>query len=145
MLRSVSWLLSPNVSKKGSDSIFKGQRFSGNFKFLNISFPYTHSGTKIGQSVYRLATGWTIRGSNPGGDEIFRTRPDRPWGLLSLLYSGYRVSPRGVKWPGRGVEHPPPSNAEVEGRVELHICSPSGPSWLILGRPLPLPLHSRFS
>ena len=24
-------------------------------------------------------------GSNPGGDEIFRTRPDQPWGPPSLL------------------------------------------------------------
>ena len=47
---------------------------------------------------------------------------------------------RGVKWPGSGADHPPPSNVEVEGRVELHICSPSGPSWPILGRTLPLPL-----
>jgi hypothetical protein len=34
-------------------------------------------------------------GSNPGGGEIFRTRPERPWGLLSLLYNGYRVFPGG--------------------------------------------------
>ena len=39
----------------------------------------------IVQSVQRLATGWTVRGSNPGGGEIFRTRPDRPWGPPSLL------------------------------------------------------------
>ena len=25
-----------------------------------------------------LATGWTVRGSNPGEDEIFRNHPDRP-------------------------------------------------------------------
>ena len=27
-----------------------------------------------------VATEWTVRGSNPGDGEIFRTRPDRPWG-----------------------------------------------------------------
>ena len=47
-----------------------------------------------------LGTG-TVRGSNPGGGEIFRTGPDRPWCPPSLLYSGYWVSP-GVK-SGRGV------------------------------------------
>ena len=31
--------------------------------------------------------------SNPIGGEIFRTRPDRPWGPPSLLYNGYRVFP----------------------------------------------------
>jgi hypothetical protein len=39
--------------------------------------------------------------SNPGGDEIFRTCPDRPWDPPSLLYNGYQVFP-GVK-SGRGV------------------------------------------
>jgi hypothetical protein len=49
----------------------------------------------IAQSVWRLATGWTVRESYPGGSEIFRTRPDRPWGPLTLLYNGYRVFPGG--------------------------------------------------
>jgi hypothetical protein len=35
--------------------------------------------------------GWKVRVSNLGGGEIFRTRPDRPWGPPSLLYNGYRV------------------------------------------------------
>jgi len=34
---------------------------------------------------------WTVRGSSPGGVEIFRTRPERPCGPPSLLYNGYRV------------------------------------------------------
>jgi len=30
----------------------------------------------------------------------------------------------GVKRPGHGVHHPPPSNAEVKERVELYFYSP---------------------
>jgi hypothetical protein len=35
--------------------------------------------------------------------------------------------------PGRGFDHPPPSSAEVEGRVELYFYSPSGPSCPVIG------------
>ena len=45
--------------------------------------------------------------SNHGGGEIFRTPPDRRWGLYNLLYNGYRVPFPGVKRPGRGANHPP--------------------------------------
>jgi hypothetical protein len=38
-------------------------------------------------------TGWSVRGSNPGGGEISRTCPDRPGGHPSRLYNGYRVFP----------------------------------------------------
>jgi hypothetical protein len=37
----------------------------------------------------------TERKRNPGGDEIFRTCPDRPWGPPSHLYNGYRSFPGG--------------------------------------------------
>jgi len=46
----------------------------------------------------------------------------------------------GVKWPGRGVDHPPPSSAEVKERVELYLYSPTGPLLPVLGRNLPLAL-----
>ena len=39
-----------------------------------------------------------------------------------------------VKRPERFVDYPPPSRAEVEGRVELYLSFPSGPSWPVLGR-----------
>jgi len=39
----------------------------------------------------------------------------------------------GVKRSGRGVDHPPPSSAEVKDRVELYLFSPYGPSWPVLG------------
>ena len=45
----------------------------------------------------------------------------------------------GVKWPGPGANHPLPSSAEVKERVQLYLYYPSGPSWSVLGRTLPLP------
>ena len=78
-----------------------------------------------------------VRGSNAGGGEIFRIRPDRPWGPPSLLYNWYLVFP-GVKREGRGVDHSLPSRADVKERVELHINSPSGTSWPVIGSTLPL-------
>ena len=93
----------------------------------------------IAPSVERLTTGWTVRGSNPGGGEVFCTRPDWPWGLPSLLYDGYRVTFPGVKRLGRGVNHIPSSSAKVKERVALHFYTPSRPSWPVLGRTLPLP------
>ena len=40
----------------------------------------------------------------------------------------------GLKRPGRGADYQPPSSDKVEGRVGLYICSPSGPSWPVIGR-----------
>jgi len=43
---------------------------------------YTHCHNEVwvgrAQSVQRLAMGWTVRGSNPGGGEISRTCHTRP-------------------------------------------------------------------
>jgi hypothetical protein len=49
---------------------------------------------------------------------------------------------QGVRGPGRGVDHPPPSSADVKERVELYLFSPSGPSRAVLGWNLPLLLPS---
>jgi hypothetical protein len=65
----------------------------------------------VAQSVYRPPTGWTVRGSNPGGGEIFCTCQDRPWGPPSPLYNEYRVIPRGKKRSGRDADPSPPSRA----------------------------------
>jgi hypothetical protein len=37
--------------------------------------------------------------------------------------------------------NPPSSSARVKERVELYLYSPSGPSWPVIGRTLPLPLY----
>ena len=63
-------------------------------------------------------------GLNPGGDEIFRTCPDRTWGPPSLLYNGYRVFLGSKLRPGRDADPLPPSSAEVKNRVELYLYSP---------------------
>ena len=69
---------------------------------------------------------WMVWGSNPGGGEIFRTCPDRPWGPTSLLYNGYRVFPGGKELPGRDADPSPPSSAVGYERVELYVYSPMG-------------------
>ena len=86
-------------------------------------------GNRGRDSPARIATRYGLKGpgiESRGGGEIFHTRPDRPWGPPSLLHNGYRIFPMGKadgawRWP------PTPSSAEGEGRVELYICSPSGP------------------
>ena len=74
-----------------------------NSKIFPAAFIRTRNLSLIAQSVERLATGWTVRGSNPDGGEIFRTRPDRPWGSLCLLYDRIAVLSSGGKaagaWP----------------------------------------------
>ena len=62
-----------------------------------------------------------------------QTRP----GAHTAYYTMGTGSFPGVKRPGRGVEHPPPYSAEVEGRVELYIYPPFGSSWPVIGWNLP--------
>jgi len=48
--------------------------------FRVLKFPrHRMWGGGLAQAVQRLATCWTVRGSNPGGCEIFRTPPGRRW------------------------------------------------------------------
>jgi len=46
----------------------------------------------------------------------------------------------GGKAAGRGVDHPLQPSSEVKERVELHLYSPSGSSWTVLGWTVPLRL-----
>ena len=39
----------------------------------------------------------------------------------------------GVKWPGRGADHPPPFKRRGHERVGLYLYSPSGPQWPVIG------------
>ena len=60
----------------------------------------------IAQSVLRLAACWMVWVSNPGGGEIFCTLLDRPFcpPQSRIQWVGSFLW---VKWPGRGVNHPP--------------------------------------
>ena len=60
-----------------------------------------------------VCTGWTVRGLNPGGNEIVPTRPDRPWGPPSLLNNGYRDIP-GSKAAGIVVDSPHPVASKLK-------------------------------
>jgi hypothetical protein len=80
------------------------------FKFVRhlILCPcYRNTVCPVAQSVLRLATGWTVRGSNAGWGEIFRTCPDRLCCPSSLLYNEYRFFPRGKERPRRDADSSP--------------------------------------
>jgi hypothetical protein len=68
---------------------------------------------QLSDSSVGIATGYWLEGpgSNPCREEIFRTRPDRPWGPPIQWLPGLS---RGVKRPDRGVDQPHPSSAEVK-------------------------------
>jgi len=63
------------------------------------------------QSVHRLATVWTVRGSNRIVGEIF-PHPSRP--AHSVFHTRGTASSPGLKRPGRDVNHPHPSSAQVK-------------------------------
>ena len=58
---------------------------------------------------------------SPDGCKILLTNPDCPLGPPRLLHNGYCVSFPEAKRSGRGVDHPPPSSAEVKERIELYL------------------------
>jgi hypothetical protein len=95
---------------------------------------------EVAQSVQRMATGWMLRGSNPGGGREF-PHPFRPaLGPTQPLIQWVMGLFPGGKQLGRSVDRPPPSCAEVKEKAELYLYSPTGPLWPLLWRTLPLPL-----
>jgi hypothetical protein len=64
------------------------------------------------ESVWQLATGWKVRGSNPGGGEIFLLIQTGSEAHPASCTMGTGAFP-GVKAAGRGVDHAHLSGAEV--------------------------------
>jgi len=67
--------------------------------------------------------GWTVRGSNPSGGVRFFTPVQTGPGTHPASFPMGTGSFPGVKQPGHGIDHPPPSRAEVKERVELYFYS----------------------
>ena len=63
---------------------------------------------------------------------MFRTRPVLPWAHPASYKIGTGSFFPGLKRPGRGVDHLPPSSVEVKERVEQYLYSP-GHSWSVTG------------
>jgi hypothetical protein len=124
----------------GSWALCHGKRLSPS-KVQLTERHRTQSWAGIAQSLQRLAMGWTVRGSKPGGGARFSAPVQTSPGAHPASYTVGTGSLPGVKWPGRGVDHPHPSSAEVKEKVELY--STSGLSWSVTGRSLPLPLPSQ--
>jgi hypothetical protein len=72
------------------------------------------------------------RGERGGGGEFSEPGHNGPEAHPASYTMGTGSFP-GVKRQRRGVDQPPPSNAEVKERVELYLCSPYGPSWPVIG------------
>ena len=94
--------------------------------FIYTKGPDSSAGiaTRYGLDGQEIEFRWEARFSAP-----VQTGPV----ALPASYTMGTGSLPGVKRPGRGADHPPPSSAEVEGRVELYICSPSRLSWPVIG------------
>ena len=60
---------------------------------------------------------------------------------VNLLQNVYRLYFPEIKLTVRGVDYPHPSSVEVQERVKVRLCSPSGPSRHVIGLTLPFTLH----
>jgi len=97
---------------------------SSPFKFLNDLYVGRDSSAGI-------VTRYVLDG--PGIESRWEARFSAPVqtgpGAHPASYTmGTRSFP-GIKWPGCGVDRPPPSSAKVKERVEVYLFFPSGPSW----------------
>jgi len=66
-----------------------------------------------------------LRGSSPGGDEIFTARADRPRGSSSFLYMCIGCF-LGLKRSELGADHQPPSSVKVASVPPPPLCACTG-------------------
>jgi hypothetical protein len=99
-------------SKHGKQLLFVPNKYMGRDSSINIE-------TRYGSDGPGIESQWQARVS-----ALVQTSP----GAHSALSTVGTGSFLGVKRPGRGVDHSPPSSAEAKERVELYLYSTSGPS-----------------
>jgi hypothetical protein len=81
---------------------------------MNLKY-YIGRWVGIAPSFYRLATSWSVLGSNPVSTTLSAPVQTGYWDPPNFQYKGYLVFFREVKWTGGcGVEHPPIHRAEVK-------------------------------
>ena len=78
------------------------------------------------------------------GAKLFAPLQTDP-GAHPASYTMATGSFRGIKQPGRGVDNPHLSSADVKERVEQYIYSSYGPSWTVLGSILLLYVHYLYN
>jgi hypothetical protein len=129
--------LSINMHKKFT---WETRHFASKWIHMFLSFfflPYFLQGrdssvgiaTRYGLDGPGIESRWERDFSQPSRPAMGPTQPSVQW--VPGLFSG-------VMRPGRGVDHPPSSSTRVKESVELYLYSPSGPSWPVVGRALPL-------
>jgi hypothetical protein len=69
--------------------------------------------------------------SQKGQDFSHPSRPDL--GAHPASYTTGTSSFPGAKRPERGINHPPPSSAQVKEKVDLYLYSPFVSSWQVVG------------
>jgi len=138
MVLTIQWL----INLRHTDILIIRQIHNVINIYLFIYYIYTRAG--IVQSVQRLATSWTVQGSNPGEGEIFRPvqtgHGDHP-----ASYTMGTGSFLGVKRPRRDVDHPPPIYSQGQGKS---IAITLLPIWVFVACSmvsLPLHLHNARS
>jgi hypothetical protein len=98
--------------------------------FVLLQNPHASPDISVGIATrYRLDG----LGSNPGGGRDFPHPSRLALGPNQPPVQWVPGLSRGVKGPGRGIDHPPPSCTKVTERVELYLYSTSGPSWPVIG------------
>jgi hypothetical protein len=85
--------------------------------------------TRYGLSGPGIDSRWGREFPHPSRSDLGPTQPPIQW--ISGFFPGGKAS-GAWRWP------PTRSSAEVKNRVGLYLYSPSGPSWPVIGWPLPL-------